>query len=58
MTRALDIISIALLAAGTFAFALGIYALGDGRDLTALYWMVVGALSLRTAADLLRPKAR
>jgi hypothetical protein len=58
MTRALDIISIVLLAGGIAAFGFGIHALGDSRDLVAVYWLVVGALVLRTATDLLRPKAR
>jgi hypothetical protein len=58
MTRALDIVSVVLLAIGILAFTLGIYALGDNRDLGALYWMVVGGLCLRTASDLLRPKVR
>ncbi len=58
MTRALDIISIALLAFGIAAFGLGVFALGENRDLNALYWLVVGALLLRTSTDLLRPKGR
>ena len=58
MSRALDIISLALLVLGIAAMALGVHALGDNRDLNALYWLVVGALVLRTATDLLRPKSR
>ena len=58
MARALDIISIALLAVGIAAMALGVHALGENRDLQALYWLVVGGLVLRTATDLLRPKSR
>jgi hypothetical protein len=44
-----------LLAAG--AFLLGIDALGDAKDLHALYWLVVAALLLRSGVDLLRPRS-
>ena len=56
MTRAIDVISILLLSASAGAFAMGVSALGDRRDLDSLYWLVVGALTLRSATDLLRPK--
>ncbi len=56
MGRAVDIVSILLLLGAGVAFTLGIYALGDQRDLQALYWLVVGGLLLRSAVDALRPK--
>jgi hypothetical protein len=39
------------------AFALGVRALGEREDLAALYWLAVGALVLRSATDMLRPKS-
>ncbi|MBK7585439.1 MAG: hypothetical protein IPI67_35295 [Myxococcales bacterium] len=56
MARAVDIISVVLLAAAAGAFIFGVNALGDRRDLDALYWLVVGGLTLRAATDMLRPK--
>jgi hypothetical protein len=56
MSRVVDILSIALLAFAALAFTLGVKALGDEHDLTALYWLVAGALLLRSATDILRPK--
>jgi hypothetical protein len=58
MGRALDIISVVLLVGGALAFGVGMYALGDSRDLSALYWLVVGGLVLRAATDLVRPRTR
>lgn len=56
MSRAVDVISVLLLAASAAAFAFGVRALGDRNDLGAIYWLVIGALALRSATDLLRPK--
>jgi len=56
MSRVVDILSVALLAFAALAFTLGVKALGDERDLAALYWLVAGALLLRSATDILRPK--
>ena len=55
MQKTLDVLSIALVAGGASGFALGIDALGESRDLHAVYWLVVGALLLRAATDMLRP---
>lgn len=38
---------VVFLAVGAGAFALGLWALGDGEDLTALLLCILGALSLR-----------
>jgi hypothetical protein len=57
MSRLVDALSIVLLVAATAAFVLGVHALGDERDLVALYWLVVGGLSLRSATDMLRPRS-
>jgi hypothetical protein len=56
MRRTVDFFSIALLAAAAVAFSAGVRALGDERDLASLYWLIAGALLLRSATDLLRPK--
>lgn len=57
MARALDFISCLLVLAAAFAFARGVQALGERKDLVAIYLLVVGALCLKAATDLLRPKA-
>jgi hypothetical protein len=54
--RVVDWLSIALLLGAILAFSLGIVALSGTRDLEALYWLVVGALALRGAVDLVRPR--
>lgn len=56
MARAVDVISVVLLVAAAAAFTMGVSSLGDRRDLDALYWLVVGGLTLRAATDMLRPK--
>lgn len=57
MARALDFIAVALVLGGGVAFTRGVQALGDRKDLLAVYLLVVGALCLKAATDLLRPKA-
>jgi hypothetical protein len=57
MGRVADVVNILLFVAACAAFALGIVALGDRRDLAALYWLVVGALALKGATDMLRPRS-
>jgi hypothetical protein len=56
MRRIVDVLSILLLVGAAVAFTLGVRALGDERDLACLYWLVAGALLLRSSTDLLRPK--
>lgn len=57
MARALDILSCLLVLAAALAFAKGVQALGERKDLVAVYLLIVGALCLKAATDLLRPKA-
>jgi hypothetical protein len=57
MGRVADVVNVVLFVAACAAFAAGIFALGDRRDLAALYWLVVGALALKGATDMLRPKS-
>ena len=56
MGRAIDWLAVALLLAAAFAVALGVRALEREEDRYAIYWLVVGALSLKGATDLLRPR--
>lgn len=56
MARAVDIVSVLLLLGSAVAFALGVRALGVRNDLESLYWLAVGAVALRSATDMLRPK--
>jgi hypothetical protein len=57
LTKAVDMLSVLLLLLAAGAFLLGIDALGDAKDLHALYWLVVAALLLRSGVDLLRPRS-
>jgi hypothetical protein len=57
MPKAVDVLSVVLLAAAAVAFGLGLVALGEEHDLGALYWLVMGALVLRSATEMLRPRA-
>lgn len=55
MNRVIDGLSIVLFVAAGTAFSLGVLALGDQRDLHAIYWLIVGGLVLKASVDLLRP---
>jgi hypothetical protein len=55
--RAVDVLSVLLLLMAVLAFASGIYALGERNDLHALYFLVVGALCLRSSTEMLRPRS-
>ncbi len=57
MARTLDAVALLLVLVAGGAFAFGVRALGDRRDLVALYLLVVGALALKAAVELLRPKS-
>jgi hypothetical protein len=57
MGRALDWLAVALLLAAAVAFALGVRALDREEDRYALYWLAVGAMSLKGSTDLLRPRS-
>lgn len=58
MSKAVDVLSVLLLVLGVLAFAAGIYALGNREDVKALYFLVVGALCLRSSTEMLRPRSR
>ena len=58
MSVLVDVLAIALLAAAAASFATGLQAMGAKDDLGAIYWFAMGALLLRSATDLLRPRRR
>jgi hypothetical protein len=53
-----DVLAIVLLAAAGLVFVVGESALARAEDLTALYWLVVGVVSLRAAVQIARPGAK
>lgn len=54
MARALDFMSITLLAAAAVWFGLGVYALAHREDVRALFGLMAGALSLSAATEMRR----
>jgi hypothetical protein len=50
-----DVLAIVLVVAAAVAFVLGESALARAEDLTALYWLTVGAVSLRAGVQIARP---
>ena len=56
MGRALDWLAVALLLCAALAFALGVRALEREEDRYAVYWLAVGAMSLKSSTDLVRPR--
>ncbi|MDX2050833.1 MAG: hypothetical protein SFV15_00485 [Polyangiaceae bacterium] len=54
-SRLIDALSVLLVLLALAAFAAGVYSLGAAQDVRALYLLVIGALALRSATDLLRP---
>ena len=57
MSKVIDALSILLVLGAALAFSLGVAALAERRDLIAVYWLVIGALVLRAAVELLRPRS-
>lgn len=53
----MDVVSVLLLVLAVVAFALGLIALGDRKDLEAVYFLVVGALCLRASTEMFRPRS-
>jgi hypothetical protein len=50
-----DVLAIVLILAAATAFFLGESALARAEDLHALYWLIVGVVSLRAAVQVARP---
>ena len=57
MARVANIVNLTLLVVACAAFGLGLRALGDRRDLQAIYFLVVGGIALRAASEMLRPRS-
>ena len=57
MSKVVDLLSILLVLGASAAFAVGVAALGERRDLAALYRLAIGGLVLRAAVELLRPRS-
>jgi hypothetical protein len=53
-----DVLAIALAIAAVVAFVLGEEALARAEDLQAIYWLIVGVVSLRAAVQVVRPGAK
>jgi hypothetical protein len=53
-----DVLAIALVVVAAAALLLGESALARAEDLQALYWLVVGVVSLRAAVQVARPGAK
>lgn len=57
MSKVVDALSILLVLGAVLAFSVGVAALGDRRDLSAIYWLAIGGLVVRSAVELLRPRS-
>jgi len=57
VTRLVNLVNVALFVVACASFMLGLYALGDRRDLQAIYFLIVGGVALRAATDMLRPRS-
>ena len=55
--RIANAVNLALFVFACVAFGLGIHALGDRKDLQALYYLLLGGLALKAAVDMLRPRS-
>lgn len=55
--QAFDVVAALLVVLSVVAFAVGNDALARAEDIHALYWLVVGVVSMRAAVQLARPGA-
>jgi hypothetical protein len=53
-----DVLAIALVVVAAVALLFGESALARAEDLQALYWLIVGIVSLRAAVQVARPGAK
>ena len=56
--QVVDALAVALVLAAGVSFVLGEGALSRAEDLNAIYWLVVGVVSLRAATLIARPGAK
>jgi hypothetical protein len=57
MGRLLDILALTILVLGVGILVLGIHIMGNHDDIAALFCFACGAVLLRSAVDLLRPRS-
>ena len=57
MGAVLDIMALTLLVVATSAFVLGMYLMSGRDDVGAVFAFACGAVLLRSAVDLLRPRS-
>ncbi len=55
--QAFDVVAALLVVIAVAAFAIGNSALARAEDIHALYWLVVGVVSMRAAVQLAKPGA-
>jgi len=55
--QAFDVVAALLVVLAVVAFAVGNSALARAEDIHALYWLVVGVVSMRAAVQLAKPGA-
>jgi hypothetical protein len=55
VSRVVDTLAVLLLALAAVSFVVGVFSIGERRDLAALVWIAVGALALRAGTEALRP---
>jgi hypothetical protein len=53
----LDVVAVLLIVVAGVAFGVGNAALARAEDIHALYWLIVGVVSLRAGVQLARPGA-
>lgn len=56
MNRFVDVLAVALLLTAAVVLMLGVLALAQGKDLTAVYWAAVGSVLLKASVEVLRPQ--
>jgi Na+/H+-dicarboxylate symporter len=50
-----NLLTLLLVALAGISLTAGILAIGDERDLQALYWLALGALLLKSSVEMVRP---
>ena len=55
--QAFDVVAVLLVVLAVIAFAVGNAALAKAEDIHALYWLIVGVVSMRSAIQLAKPGA-
>ena len=56
--HAVDVVALVMLVCAAVAFALGGSALARADDLVALYWLIVGLVTMRASVQIAKSGAR